>query len=203
MTMQVAAAELMAYQYKLSRTRRELEKMQDKLDARKAGADASSERRANLSAHSRNSANNNRAPGGRTRSRMAHIPEDQRGKHLVQDLDTSFLLIYSRGNITPKTREAAYMATHAYMMATRPPPSDPHASFYQTAMTGIGVMGAAIAGREIAPEPARSTRRNSPRQVGNRRSRSPQRQHSPRHAVVATRNNQREDETMLNCKPQE
>jgi hypothetical protein len=66
MTTQAAAEELMAYQYKLSRTRHELEKMQEKLNTRKVAADASSERRANLSAHSGNSANNNNAPGGRT-----------------------------------------------------------------------------------------------------------------------------------------
>ena len=72
------------------------------------------------------------------------------------------------------------MATHAYLMATRPPQGDPRASLYQTAMAGIGVMGAAIAGREVIPQPARSPRRNSPRQ------------HSPRHTAAATRDIQRE-----------
>jgi hypothetical protein len=95
---------------------------------------------------------------------MAGIPENQRGDHLVQDLDMTFMSIDSRGNITPKTPEAAYMAAHAYMMATRPPPGDPRASLYQTAMVGFGVMGAAIAGREVTQEPART-----PGQVGNRR----------------------------------
>jgi hypothetical protein len=57
--------------------------------------------------------------------------------------------IDSRGNITPKTLEAAYIATHAYMMATRPPPGDPRASLYQTVMVRISVMGAAIAGIEV------------------------------------------------------
>ena len=103
-----------------------------------------------------------------------------------------------RGHITPKTPEAAYMATHAYMMATRPPPSNPRASLYQTAMAGIGVMRAAIAGREVTQEPARSPRRNSPRQGGHHRSRSPHRQHSPRQAAATTRNIQREGDTRNN-----
>jgi hypothetical protein len=58
MNTQVSAAALQAYQYKLSRSRRELEKLQQKLDERRAAADASSERRNNLSQHSRNSADN-------------------------------------------------------------------------------------------------------------------------------------------------
>ena len=198
MTTQATAEELTAYQYKLSRTRRELQKMQEKLDARKVAVDASSERRANLSAQSGNSANNGREPRGRARSRMAGIPEDQRGEYLIQDLDMSFMSIDSRGHITPKTPEAAYMATHAYMMATRPPPGDPRASLYQTAMAGIGVMGAAIASREVIQEPARSPRRNSPRQGGHRRSRSPHRQRSPRQAAAATRNIQREGDARNN-----
>jgi hypothetical protein len=56
---------------------------------------------------------------------MAGIHENQRVEHLIQDLDMSFMSIDSGGNITPKTPEAAYMETHAYMMATRPPPGNP------------------------------------------------------------------------------
>jgi hypothetical protein len=52
MTMQASVEELTACQYKLSRARRELQKMQEKLDARKSAVDASSESRANLSAQS-------------------------------------------------------------------------------------------------------------------------------------------------------
>ena len=181
MTTQATAAALTAYQYKLSRARRELEKLQEKLDARRAAADASSERRANLSAHSRNSADNQSNHRGRARSRMAGIPEAER-ENLVQNLDMSFMSIDTRGHIIPKTPEAGYMATHAYLMATRPPQGDPRASLYQTAMAGIGVMGAAIAGREVVQQPPSAPRRNSPRQ------------NSPRRTVVATREIQRKGE---------
>lgn len=125
MTTQASAEELIAYQYKLSHARRELQKLQDKLDARKAAADVSSDRRANLSAHSGNSTNNHRDHRGRARSRMAGIPEAERGEHLIQDLDMSFMSIDSRGHIMPRMPEAAYMETHAYLMATRPPQGDP------------------------------------------------------------------------------
>jgi hypothetical protein len=93
---------------------------------------------------------------------MAGIPEAER-ENLVQNLDMSFMSIDTRGHIIPKTLEAGYMATHAYLMATRPPQGDPRASLYQMAMAGIRVMGAAIAGREIVQQPANSPRRNSPR----------------------------------------
>jgi hypothetical protein len=138
MTTQASAAALQAYQYKLSRARRELEKLQQKLDERRAAADASSDRRANLSVHSRNSADSHRDHRGRARSRMAGIPEAER-ENLVQSLDMSFMSIDTRGHIIPKTPETGYMATHAYLMATRPPQGDPRASLYQTAMAGIGV----------------------------------------------------------------
>jgi hypothetical protein len=115
--------------------------MQEKIDARKVAVDASGERRANLSTQSGNSSNNHREPRGRARSHMAGIPEAERGEHLIQGLDMSFMSIDSRVHITPKMPEAAYMATHAYLMATRPPQGDPRATLYQTDMAGIDVMG--------------------------------------------------------------
>jgi hypothetical protein len=179
MTTQVSAAALQAYQYKLSRSRRELEKLQQKLDEIRAAADASSERRNNLSQHSRNSADNHRDSRGRARSRLAGIPEGERD-NLIQNLDMSFMSIETRGHIIPKTPEAGYMVTHAYLMASRPPQGDPRSSLYQMAMVGVGVMGAAIAGREIAPQPKSAPRRNSPRQ------------NSPRRTVGITRDAPRE-----------
>jgi hypothetical protein len=42
-------------------------------------------------------------------------------KNLVKNIDMSFMLIDTRGNIIPKTPKAGYMAAQAYMMANRPP----------------------------------------------------------------------------------
>ena len=83
MTTQATAEELMAYQYSLSRVRREITKEMALLDARKATADESSRRRAELSNLLSNSGANNRGRNGRTASRMNNIPENNRGEHLV------------------------------------------------------------------------------------------------------------------------
>jgi hypothetical protein len=67
MTVQATPEALQAYQYRLARTGRDLEKIKQKLDQRKVTADASSERRNNLSRRSGSSANN--VEGNRRRSR--------------------------------------------------------------------------------------------------------------------------------------
>ena len=108
MTTQANAEELMAYQYSLSRVRREIAKATTLLDARKAAADESSRRRAELSNLSSNSGANNRGRNDRTMPRMNNIPENNRGEHLIRDLDLTFMSVDSRGHITPKTPEAAY-----------------------------------------------------------------------------------------------
>jgi hypothetical protein len=91
---------------------------------------------------------------------LAHIPEGER-EHLIQNLDMSFMSIDTRGNIIPKTSEAGYMATQAYILASRPPPGDPREALYNMAMAGVGAMGTAFASTSVPPEGA--PRRNSPR----------------------------------------
>ena len=98
MTTQISPAALQAYQYKIARSRRELEKMQRKLDERKATADASSERRANLSRHTRTSGDSHRDSRARARSRLAGIPEAER-ENLIQNLDMSFAVRLPRFRI--------------------------------------------------------------------------------------------------------
>ena len=149
------------------------------LDERRAAAAASSERRANLSRHSRTSGDSHRNTRSRARSRLANAPEADR-ENLVQNLDMSFMSIDTRWDIIPKTPEAGYMVTLAYIMASKPPQGDPRESLYQMAMAGVNVMGAAIAGREIAPQPEGAPHRNNPRQ------------NSPRHTTVAARDFPRE-----------
>src|SRR4051812_12998670 len=101
----------------------------------------------------------------------------------------SFMTVDTRGNIIPKTPEAGYMEAHTYLMATRPQPGYPRLALYQTAMAGIGVMGAAIVDIIGTSEPARSPRRNTK----NRRSRS------PRQAATANRNVQGEADARNNA----
>jgi hypothetical protein len=83
-------------------------------------------------------------------------------ENLIQNLDMSFMSIDTRGHIIPKTPEAGYMATHAFILASKPPPGDPREVLYQMAMAGVGVMGTAIAGSST-PQPESTPRKNNPR----------------------------------------
>jgi hypothetical protein len=66
--------------------------------------------------------------------------------------------IDTRGNIIPKTPEAGYMATQAFILASRPPPGDPREALYNMAMAGVGAMGTSFA----SMPPEGSARQNSP-----------------------------------------
>ncbi|KAK1677859.1 hypothetical protein QYE76_038707 [Lolium multiflorum] len=136
--------ELQAYQYRLARAGRELEKQTADLNRRKEAASASSRRREDLSRHSGTSGDSHREARNRARSRLQNIPEAER-ENLVQNLDMSFMSIDTRGNIIPKTPEAGYMATQAFILASRPPPGDPREALYNMAMAGVGAMGTAFA----------------------------------------------------------
>src|SRR5215217_1213867 len=150
--------ELQAYQYRLARVSRELEKQTASLNRRKEAASASSRRRAELSRLSGTSGDSHREARRRARSRLQNIPEAERG-NIIQNLDMSFMSIDERGNIIPKTPEAGYMATQAYILASRPPPGDPREPLYNMAMAGVGVMGTAFA----TTPPEENPRQNSPR----------------------------------------
>jgi hypothetical protein len=86
------------------------------------------------------------------------MPEADR-ENLVQNLDMSFMSIDTRGNIIPKTPEAGYMVTQAFILATKPPPGDPREALYNMAMAGVGAMGTAY----VTSPPEGSARQNSPR----------------------------------------
>ncbi|KAK1616220.1 hypothetical protein QYE76_021737 [Lolium multiflorum] len=161
MTMTATAEELQAYQYKLARADRELEKQRAEIDKTRAATSASSRRRAELSRHSGTSGSNHRAARDRGRSHLAHLPEQER-EQLIQNLNMSFMSIDTRGNIIPKTPEAGYMATQAFILASRPPAGDLRETLYQMAMAGVGAMGGAFASPST-PQPESAPRRNSPR----------------------------------------
>jgi hypothetical protein len=158
MTVTTTAQELQAYQYRLARARRQLEKQKIELDRRQAAASASSRRRDELSRQSGTSGSSHREARNRARYRLQNIPDAER-ENLVQNLDMSFMSIDTRGNIIPKTPEAGYMATQAFILASRPPPGDPREAFYNMAIAGVGAMGTAFA--STCPEG--SARQNSPR----------------------------------------
>ncbi|KAK1652692.1 hypothetical protein QYE76_070497 [Lolium multiflorum] len=104
MTTTATVQELQAYQYRLARVSRELEKQTASLNRRKEAA-ASSRRRAELSRLSGTSGDSHREARRRAMSRLQNIPEAERG-NIIQNLDMSFMSIDERGNIIPKTPEA-------------------------------------------------------------------------------------------------
>jgi hypothetical protein len=115
------------------------------------------------------------------------MPENER-EHLIQNLDMSFMSIDTRGHIIPKTPEAGYMATHAFILASKPPPGDPREALYQMAMAGVGVMGTALAGSGTPqPEsaPRSNPRKNSPRPITT--ARDPPREDDPRNTEAQAR----------------
>jgi hypothetical protein len=59
----------------------------------------------------------------------------------MQNLDSSFLLVDERGNIMPKTPEAALVAAQAYLLTTQPAPGDPRESVHQDAIKGLRLIG--------------------------------------------------------------
>jgi hypothetical protein len=82
MTTTATAEELQAYQYKLARAGRELEKHKAELDKRRDAASASIRRRLELSRHSGTSESNHRAARNRGRSRLRLRPLYWRTGHL-------------------------------------------------------------------------------------------------------------------------
>ncbi|KAK1604633.1 hypothetical protein QYE76_028306 [Lolium multiflorum] len=156
MTTTATVQELQAYQYRLARVSRELEKQTTSLNRRKEAASASAA--SSRARQSETSADSHREARRRARSRLQNIPEEERG-NIIQNLDMSFMSIDTRGNIIPKTPEAGYMATQAYILASRPPPGDPREPLFNMAMAGVGVMGTAFA----ATPPEENPRQNSPR----------------------------------------
>ncbi|KAK1682441.1 hypothetical protein QYE76_043289 [Lolium multiflorum] len=124
MTTTATPEALQAYQYKLARAGRELEKQRITPDERRSVASASSARRAALSQQSGTSGDNHRYARARGRSRLANVPKNKQ-ENLIQNLDMSFMSIDTRGHIIPKTPEAGYMATHTFILASKSPPGDP------------------------------------------------------------------------------
>jgi hypothetical protein len=92
----------------------------------------------------------------------------------MQNLDSSFLSIDERGNIIPKTPEAALVAAQAYLLTTQPALGDPRESMHQAAIKGLGLIGDKLNQEEIPQKNRSPHQQNSPQQSRrSRRSRSP------------------------------
>jgi hypothetical protein len=100
-------------------------------------------------------------------------------RNLSRNLDSSFLLVDERGNIIPKTPEAA----QAYLFTTQPTPGDTRESMHRAALQGLGLVGSRLKHRGKAPRRHASPIQNE----GTQRSqslhveKSPHRHNSTRH----------------------
>jgi hypothetical protein len=114
----------------------------------------------------------------------------------MQNLDSSFLSVDERGNIVPKTPEAALVAAQAYILTTQPAPGDPRESMHQAAIKCLGLIEDKFNQGEI-PWQDRSLHQWNIPQQGRRSQRSrsphdeapqPHRSRSPRQANRSSQN---------------
>ena len=133
-----------ALRYVIQEEKFRLESEQRILETRRREADASSLRRAQLSslpASSKTSV---------SRPRLQHVPEPER-RDMTRNLDAAFADV----DMLPKTREAALMATQAYIMANAANDSGHMAQLRESALAGIRVLGREGALDTADPPPQR------------------------------------------------
>src|SRR3954462_11289622 len=133
---------LMAYHLLLIEEHKKQVKMQEVLDRHKQAASESSARRAALSAMGIGSSSNANQ-GNKHRSRVANMDPNER-REGTRTLHTSFMEMDADDNVIPKTPQAAIMAATAYLAAYLPPEGDPKRAMHKSALTGLGLDGAAL-----------------------------------------------------------
>jgi hypothetical protein len=80
-------------------------------------------------------------------SRVDNLEHSYR-RNLSRNLDSSFLLVDERGNIMPKTPEAALVAAQAYLYTTQPTPGDPREHMNWAELQGLRLVGSKLTARE-------------------------------------------------------
>ena len=134
-----SAGTLSAYHSILEKNRVRLQKEQAELDKRRAAADESSQRRANLSAHG--------SIGSRSlNSRNKHRPRIPRLSErdvagITQNLSSSFMTMDSAGLMRPKTAEGATVQLVVYLVSNPPAPDDPRAALHRVALESLNIIG--------------------------------------------------------------
>jgi hypothetical protein len=109
-------------------------------------------------------------------SRLDNLEHADR-RNLARNLDSQFLSVDKRGNIVPKTPEAALVVAHACLFTTQPTPRDPKESMHRAALQGLGLVGNKLQRRDDTPYCHISPRHEG----GTRKSRSPHAEKSPCH----------------------
>jgi hypothetical protein len=160
---------LLGYHYALRQQAKQLAKEKIEIQRRKNSAIAAS--KAACKARSDTSYSNARK-NHRHGSRYDNLEYSDR-QSISKNLDSSFLSVDERGNILPKTPEAALVAAQAYLLTTRPSPGDPREHMHKAALNGLNMVGHRLsAKREEAHHPKET-----------HKPRSPRRHSSPRHKM--------------------
>src|SRR3954467_12075643 len=81
--------------------------------------------------------------GNKHRSRMENMDPKER-REVTRTLHTSFMEMDADGNVIPKTPQVAIMAATAYLAAHLPPEGDPKRAMHKSALTRLGLVGAAL-----------------------------------------------------------
>lgn len=146
----VSAGTLNAYHSILEKNISLLNKEHIELIRRREAADASSQRRAELSAirssgsHSLNS---------RYRPRIPRLSEaDAAG--ITRDLASSFMTVDTAGLLRPKNAEATTAQLAAYLVGNPPAPDDPRSAEHRVALESLGIIGNRLIAPAAAPAPA-------------------------------------------------
>src|SRR4051812_2066260 len=134
---------------------------------RKEAADASSQRRAELSTiRGSGSCSHN----SKYKARTPRLSEGE-VEGITRNLTNSFLTMDTTGMLRPKNPEAATAQLAAYLLNYPHPPNDPRARQHQVALEALGIIGNKI----IAPAPATPAKNQklmtgkSPRSGGSHR----------------------------------
>jgi hypothetical protein len=158
---------LFGYNYALRQQSKLLAKERIEVQKRKDSAIAASDaaRRARSDASYTNGKRHRRHG-----SRYENLEYSDR-QSLSKNLDSSFLSVDERGNIIPKTPEAALVAAQAYLHTTRPSPGNPREHMHRAALQGLKMVGNKLSAKE----------EEAYRNKGTHKPRSPRRHNSPRH----------------------
>src|SRR3954469_6151930 len=140
----------MAYHLLLIEEHKKQVKMQEVLDKRKQAASESSARRAALSTMGIGSSSHGNNDN-KNRSRMENMDPKER-REVTRALNASFMEMDADDNIIPKTPQAEIMAATAYLASHPPLEGDPKRAMHKSALTGLGIVGAALQG-EVPAEP--------------------------------------------------
>ena len=155
--------EMLTFQYFNWQESLRLQNIKAVLDERKRQASISSVRRRQLSLSSTGRA----SPRGR--SRLAHLPEDERAA-ITRNLGLSFMTHDDEGIPVPKTAAGALLSVGAYLKATQPPADDPNATLHRQQLKSLALAVQAIHPDAKTPGGSRDRNIVSSRQAAHDRS---------------------------------